>query len=86
MAPDNIEDGDLDEPEDLGEPIEELRLLDEVPSTGFATRLRNALRRRNLSSQMVTLSWTGLGTVILEFFQVMFSIFETNERDEGGEE
>ena len=67
---------DLNDDADLGAPIEELRLLDEVPSRGFVSRIRNRLRRRALSSQMVTLSWTGLATVMLEFFRMIFSLVE----------
>ena len=79
MDPENLNDDT-----DLGEPIEELRLLEELPSVSFVARLRNSLQRRALGSQMVTLSWTGLATVMLEFFRMMFSAIEPDQRDEGG--
>jgi len=75
-------DDDFDATE-LGEPIAELRELAEDPPTGFLGRLLNSLRRRDLGSQLATFSWNGLGTVLLEFFQVVFSIFDTNPRDRG---
>ena len=68
---------------DLGEPIAELRELVEDPPTGFIGRLLNSLRRRDLSSQLVSFSWNGLGTVLFEFIQMIFSIFDTNPRDRG---
>lgn len=71
---------------DLGDPIDELRDLGEDPAPGFLGRLRNTLRRRDLSSQLVTLSWNGLGAVLLEFLQAVFSIFDTNPRDRGGQD
>lgn len=80
MDPDEVVGDDAD----LGEPIAELRDLEEVPSAGFLGRLRNSLRRRALGAQVATLSWTGLATVVVEFIRVIFSIFETNQRDEGG--
>ena len=71
-------------PEDLGAPIAELRLLDEAPSAGFLGRLLGSLRRRDLSSQLVTLSWDGFGTVLLEFLNVIFSSFDPSARKNGG--
>ena len=73
-------------PDDLGEPIEALRDLAVDPSDGFLGRLRNSLRRRDLSSQVATLSWTGLGTVVLEFFRVIFAILEPPPEEEGDQD
>lgn len=75
-----------DDVDDLGEPIRELATLEleEVPSSGFIMRLFNVLGRRNLTSQLAVLSWTGLGTVFLEFLKVVFSAFDTNTQDRGG--
>ena len=69
---------------DMGEPIEELRLFEEAPSPGFLGRLLGALRRKDLSSQLATLSWTGFGVVVLEYLKMLFSIFETDPGDRGG--
>lgn len=77
------DDADLN---DLGEPIAELRDLGEDPRAGFVGRLLNSLRRRDLSSQLVTLSWNGLGAVLLEFMQAIFSVLDTNPRDQGGQD
>ena len=70
--------------EDLGEPVEELRDFEIERSPGFLTRLRGALRRRDLGSQMVTLSWSGFGTVGLEFIRMLFSFTEHDPPDRGG--
>ncbi len=74
------------DPDDLGEPIAELRELEEIPSEGFVGRLMNTLRRRDLSSQLATLSWSGLAAVAMEFLQILFSAFSTNGEGEKGEE
>ncbi|MEM7417788.1 MAG: hypothetical protein AAF389_20025 [Gemmatimonadota bacterium] len=82
MADDHV-DPPVEEVDDLGEPIEALRNYTVEPSSSFLVRLRNRLRRRDLSSQVATLSWTGLGTVVLEFFRMIFSIVDPDERGEG---
>ena len=68
--------------EDLGDPIAELRGFEELPSPGFQGRVVRSLRRRDLSSQLVTLSWTGLGQVFLELLNMVFSLFEPGASDE----
>ena len=83
MADEHIPpDDDLDL-EDLGQPIEELRTLEELPSSGFLSQLLNLVRRRDLNSQLVTLSWSGLGTVVLEYTRMLFSIFDSSPHDRG---
>jgi len=72
-----------EELEDLGEPIAELRTLAEEPTPGFVFRLVNSLRRRDLSSQLATLSWIGLGAVLVEFIRMIFSFLD-NPQDRGG--
>ena len=71
--------------EDMGEPVEELRMLAEDPTGGFLARLRGAIRRRDLSAQIAGLGWGGLGTVFMEFLEIVFSVFDTTHRDEGGQ-
>mgnify|MGYP006908220264 CR=1 FL=1 len=83
MADDDTPDLD---PTDLGEPIAELRELRDDPPTGFVARFLDRLRRRDLSRQLTTLGWTGFGAVFVEFLKVIFSMFETSPRDEGGPE
>ena len=77
---------DLDDLTDLGEPIAELRELRDEPPSGFVARLLDRLRRRDLSRQLTTLGWTGFAAVFVEFLKVIFSVFETSSRDEGGPE
>lgn len=79
-------DDDAPDLDDLGEPIAELRELRDEPPSGFVARLLDRLRRRDLSRQLTTLGWTGFAAVLVEFLKLMFSMFETSPRDEGGPE
>jgi len=81
---DEADDVDGRDIEDLGEPILELRELEEAPSAGFLGRLRASLRRRELGSQLVSLGWSGLGAVVLEFMRMIYALFEDNPNDRGG--
>lgn len=72
-----------DDLEDLGEPIGELRELDEGPSSGFLGRLRNALRRRSLGSHLASLGWSGVGAVFFEFLQMIYALFQDKPTDRG---
>lgn len=83
MADDEAPPDEGLDPNDLGEPIAELALLEEVPSSGFVGRLINVLRRRSLSSQLATLGWTGLGEVFTEFLKMIMSSFGSTSRNEG---
>jgi len=81
-----VADDDAPDLDDLGEPIAELRELRDEPPSGFVARLLDRLRRRDLSRQLTTLGWTGFAAVLVEFLKLMFSMFETSPRDEGGPE
>ncbi|MDH3269814.1 MAG: hypothetical protein OEN56_00685 [Gemmatimonadota bacterium] len=67
--------------EEMGDPIGELADFVTEPPQGFVFRLLNALRRRDLSSHLATLGWTGLGEVFLEFVKVIYSLFDTGPAD-----
>ena len=69
--------------DDLGQPIEELRAFREAPPPGFLGRVVRSLRRRSLGSQLATLSWNGIGQVVLEFLTMIFSLFESSDGDQG---
>jgi hypothetical protein len=70
--------------DDLGQPILELaELVEEAPS-GFLSRLRNALQRRSLASQIATFSWGALGGVFLEIFRLFFSLAQAGDSTKGG--
>ena len=75
---------DEKELEDLGEPIAELRQLAEAPSAGFLGRVRASLRRREIGSHLVSLGWSGLGTVVLEFVRMIHALFQDKPNDRGG--
>ncbi len=71
-------------PDDLGDPIEELALLDDEPAPGFLGRLLGRLRRRELGAQLTAFGWSGLAEVVIEFIRMVASLFETRPRDQGG--
>ena len=68
---------------DLGEPIAELRMLDEPAPSGFLSRLLSSLRRRDLSSQLATLGWFAMGAVVIEFVRMVYSLFESGGQNRG---
>jgi hypothetical protein len=70
--------------EDLGEPVRELRELEEEVSSGFLGRVLSSLRRRSLTSHIATFSWFALGLAVMEFLRLAFSVFETDEPTNGG--
>lgn len=68
---------------ETGEPIEMLRELGEEPAPGFIARIRGALQRRLLASQLMDLSWFTPVLVVLEYLKVIFGFFERPRRKEG---
>lgn len=59
---------------DTGEPIALLRDLEESPSVGFLGRLRRAIERRRLASDVGGLAWHGPVLVVLELMAAVFRI------------
>ena len=66
-------------PEEMGEPIQELRELEVEVSSGFLGRLINSLRRRSLVNQLATMAWTGMGEAIVEFMRMLFAFLNPGE-------
>ena len=71
----------LDE-EDLGEPISELRELEDVVSVGFLGRVLSKLRRRSLVGHLATMAWTASALAFFEFLGMIFSIFDPGKSPE----
>ena len=71
-------------PEDLGEPILELRELEEDPSAGFLGRVLSSLRRRSLVGQMATMAWTASAQAFFEFLGMFFSSLIPGDPQEEG--
>jgi hypothetical protein len=68
---------------DTGAPIGVLRDLAEEPSVGFLARIRNAIQRRALVSQVADLSWFTPVLVLLEYLKLIFGMFgETRRKKE----
>ena len=63
------------EPEDLGDPIAELRLLDEAPPEGFLPRVRNSIQRRVFAGQVVDFGLRPLGEFFMEYVVMLVSAF-----------
>lgn len=64
------------EPEDLGEPIQELKVFQDDVSPGFLSRVLAKLRRRSLVNQFATMTWTASAHAFFEFLGMIFSIFD----------
>lgn len=75
--------GDASDDIETGEPIEMLRELGEDPAPGFIARIRGALQRRLLASQLADLSWSTPFLVLLEYLKIIFGFFERPRREEG---
>jgi hypothetical protein len=79
---DEVPEGtDLD---DLGEPLVELRDLAEPPSPALVARIRSSLRRRSLASQLASLGWSGVGSVFLEFIEMIRALLVDTTSNRGG--
>ena len=71
-------------PDDEGEPVTALALIDLEPSHGFWTRVRRKIDRRIATAHMVSFSWNLPKVVFLEFLHVAFSLFSP-AKDRKGE-
>jgi len=74
---------DLELDEDLGDPIDELRGFEEAAPASFLGRLFGSLRRRQLGSELVTLGWSGIAQVMVEFLRMINSLFQPSRAEEG---
>lgn len=71
---------------DPGEPLQELTALRAPVREGFVGRVRARIDRKVLVSSVFDMTWSGLGTVFLEFLSVIFGIFGARKADPGGEQ
>jgi len=78
MADEGPEEG-----EDLGEPIDALRDYDEAVDVGFVGRVMRSVRRRSLGSHLATFVWSAMGQAVLEFLDIVYSLFESRDGDRG---
>ena len=72
--------------EDLGPPIAELATMREPAPDGFVGRVVGSIRRRDLTSELATLWWTGLGEVFVEIIRLVSGLVRTSDHREGGTE
>ena len=75
----SFSDGDPGAHEELGEPIAELQELREDVSSGFMSRVLSALQRRSLVGNLATMAWTASAQALLEFLEMIFSVFSPGE-------
>jgi hypothetical protein len=71
--------------QDLGDPIAELATLQEVPPERFAQRVIGSVRRRQLTSDLLGLWWTGLGQALMEIIRLTMGLLGIGEHTEGSE-
>jgi len=60
--------------EDLGEPVAELKGMEEDVSRGFLGRVLARLQRRSLVGHFATMAWTASALAFFEFLGMIFSI------------
>ncbi len=66
--------------EELEEPaIVELLGLEETPRRVLASRVAGSIQRRETAAQMVTLVWSGFGSVLLEALRVSVPTTKSSE-------
>jgi len=85
MEKENNKADEFLEDEDLGEPIAELRDMEEHVSRGFLGRVLSKLHRRSLVGNFATMAWTASAMAFFEFLGMIFSIFDpgTSPKKEG---
>lgn len=57
---------------DTGEPIAALAALRVAPRVGFLERIRRAIHRRQLASEVVDFSWASPVAVFMQFIAMLF--------------
>jgi hypothetical protein len=71
---------------DPGEPVRILAELGTEPAPAFLDRIRSAIHRRILASDLTDLSWSGPLHVMLEYLKMLLEFFYRPERGEGERE
>lgn len=73
-------------PEDIepGEPIAQLRDLDEETSPSFVVRVRSKILRRTLASQFTSLFWSIPEMLFVEFWNFVAGLLKARDTKEGG--
>jgi len=60
----------------LGEPIEDLRELEQETSPQFLNVVRNKIHRRTAASQMISFSWELPKTVLMELGNLLAAVMK----------
>ena len=60
---------------DPGDPLTELRILEEEPSGRFVDRVCDGINRRQAGAHLLEMSWWGLTGLVMELLQVFFRAF-----------
>jgi hypothetical protein len=66
---------DNNSPDDAGEPVTALALIDPEASPGFWARVRKKIDRRVATAQVLSFSWNLPKVIFLEFLEIAFNIF-----------
>ena len=68
------------DPDDLGEPVIELRDLSLAVDERFVRRLRSRLERRLLAGELLGLAWTAPVMMLIELLRAPFELFSGRRR------
>jgi len=66
-----------------GEPIAQLADYEQQHSAALIGRVRNRLHRRLTTNQLASMSWNAPGQAIVEFLDMLFSLFQPAGKKKG---
>ncbi len=69
---------------DCGEPLAELAMLREAPSSGFGKRVRQRIGRRRLTAEIAQVAVETPVLVLMEFLDLMYHFFTGKITGKGG--
>ena len=69
---------------ELGEPIAELADLHADVRPGFVGRVRRRIDRRELTGQLLGLTWSAPAAILLEFLGMVFELLGLGRAPRGG--
>jgi hypothetical protein len=72
-----------DDDDETGEPIAILAGLQQDPSPNFLGRIRNKINRRATVSSMVAIGWHLPKLILIEFLDLIFHAFGSNNPHKG---
>jgi len=68
-----------------GQPVEELRLLEQRPRRGFLGRIHRSIQRREFAGALIDASWSAWSTALLEYLRFLLELVFGSEDTKRGE-